>query len=165
MKHLALASALLLLACSTTPPGPSGFPAGSSRDTVVQGMGPPTGEHALPDGGKRLEYSGGTYGRQTMMFDFDASGRLVRSENVRDEAHFNAIAAGMDAGEVLSRIGSPSNTQHVAQQHALWSYRYTAPACQWFRVGVSQDNKVVDTSYAPDPMCADESFFGKNRMQ
>lgn len=160
----ALALAALLAACAAS--GPQRFAPGSTRATVLQGMGAPTAEHPLPAGGRRLEYAGGAFGRQTHMFDFDATDRLLHWQQVRDEAHFNAIQAGMGAGEVLSRIGQPSTTWPIPRQRQLvWSYRYSSPFCQWFMVGMGPDNRVVDTSYGPDPLCEPDDFFDRFRLR
>jgi hypothetical protein len=163
-RALALSLAALLGACAAA--GPQRFPPGSNRATVIEGMGAPSGEHALPAGGRRLEYAGGAFGRQTHMFDFDAAGQLQRWQQVRDEAHFNAIQAGMRADEVLARIGRPSTTWPIPRQKQLvWSYRYNSPFCQWFMVGMGYDDRVIDTSYGPDPLCDDDDFFDRFRLR
>jgi hypothetical protein len=154
--------AALLGACAAS--GPQRFPPGSTRATVMQGMGAPTGEHPLPNGGRRLEYAGGAFGRQTHMFDFDTADRLLRWQQVRDEAHFNAIQAGMRADEVLSRIGRPSTTWAIPRQRQIvWSYRYETHFCQWFMVGMGHDDRVIDTSYGPDPLCDRDDFWDRFR--
>lgn len=158
-----LALAALLAACAA--PGAQ-FAPGSTRATVMQGMGAPTGEHPLAGGGRRLEYAGGAFGRQTHMFDFDAADRLLRWEQVRDEAHFNAIQAGMRADEVLARIGKPSTTWAIPRQRQIvWSYRYNAHFCQWFMVGMGHDDRVIDTSYGPDPLCEPDDFWDRFRLR
>jgi hypothetical protein len=142
------------------------YPPGSNVDTVLRGMGPPTQEHLLPSGGRRLEYAGGTYGRFTYMFDFDASGKLVHVEQVRDEAHFNVIKAGMTSAEVLAQIGRPATTWLIAwQRQVVWSYRYETPFCQWFMVGMSPEGRVVDTAYGPDPLCERDNHFPHMHMR
>ena len=144
--------ALLLAGCATY--SPSRFAPGTPGDTVTQAMGPPAAEHPLPEGGRRLEYSHGTYGRQTFMVDFDAQGRLLRWEQVAAQPHFDAIRAGMTAEEVRSRIGSPSEVWSIPRQHlVVWSYRFDSPFCQWFMVGMGPEDRVKDTSYGPDPLC------------
>ena len=163
-RPLAAALVAALGACAAT--GPQTFPPGSNVGTVTQGMGAPTGEYPLPSGGRRLEYWLGPYARQTYMLDFDASGRLLRSEQVLTEGHFNAILAGMSSAEVLSRIGRPATTWPIPrQQQLVWSYRYQSPFCQWFMVGMGPDNRVVDTSYGPDPLCEPDDFFSRFRMR
>ncbi|WP_280154804.1 hypothetical protein [Piscinibacter sp. XHJ-5] len=153
----ALAAALLMGACAVA--GPRDIPNGSSSASVIGRMGPPSAEHVAASGGRRLEYTGGTFGRFTWMFEFDAGDRLVNAEQVRDEPHFNAIQAGMGSREVLARIGRPSTTWPLSRQRQIvWSYRYDSPFCQWFMVGMGMDNRVVDTAYGPDPICDDDDF-------
>jgi hypothetical protein len=99
------------------------------------------------------------------MLDFDASDRLVKTEQVRTEPQFNAIQPGMTAAEVLARIGKPSTTWPIARQHQIvWSYRYDTPFCQWFMVGMGPEDRVVDTAYGPDPLCSRDNFFDRVRM-
>jgi hypothetical protein len=130
------------------------FEHGSSATSVVARLGPPCSEHALADGGMRLEYATGPYGKSTHLYRFDALGRLVAGEEVLTEAHFATIRAGMSADEVLALIGRPSTTWAIArQQQTVWSYRYQTWICQWFMVGVNPQGMVVDTAYGPDPMC------------
>jgi hypothetical protein len=161
---LTAALAVLLSACAGY--GPQAIPKGSSLESVMQRMGTPTAEHRLPSGLRRLEYATGPFGRQTHVFDFDASGHLVGSDQVLTESHFNAIQAGMTAEEVLARIGKPSTVWAIPRQHQLvWSYRYDTFDCRWFMVGMgTADDKVVDTAYGPDPICDDDGFFGRMRM-
>jgi hypothetical protein len=152
------ALAALLGGCAV--PVGQAFPPGTSIAAVTQRMGPPAGDFALPSGGRRLAYGGGAYSRQTLMFDFDASGQLVRAEQVLDEAHFNTIRAGMTADEVLARIGGPATTWPIPRQHQIvWSYRYDSPFCKWFMVGMGTQGQVVDTAYGPDPLCDADEFF------
>lgn len=159
----ALLLVMLLGACAF--PRPHGFAKGSPAASVIAGMGRPTEEHALASGGRRLEYAGGTYGRQTYMFDFDASDQLVNVEQVLTETRFGAITAGMTASEVLAQIGKPSTTWPIAlQRQIVWSYRYDSPFCKWFMVGMSPEGKVVDTAYGPDPACDHDDIFGRLRL-
>jgi len=163
-NRLLLAVVLAALAGACASPGQR-FAPGSSAASVLQGLGPPTAEHKLASGGRRLEYSGGAYGRKTFMFDFDASDRLAKAEQVWDEAHFNAIRAGMTSEDVLTLIGKPSTTWPIAWQHQIvWSYRYETPFCQWFMVGMGPQGQVVDTAYGPDPMCERENIHDRLGM-
>lgn len=142
---------------------------GSSRDQVIQALGPPTGIYELrqPSGdpawlqvdktgsaARRLEYRGGTYAQSTYMFDFDANDRLLARAQVLDEARFNAIRSGMDQQQVLRALGRPSTIWHLGfQKQNVWAYRYENHFCQWFQVGMGYDGMVVDTAYGPDPIC------------
>lgn len=169
---VSLAVAALLSACATSPP----LPSGASRDQLVQRMGPPSAEFELRNptavspylqidttgtAVRRLEYTGGSFGKFTHMYDFDANGRLLASAQVRTEARFNAITAGMSQDELRRALGHPSNIRGLSfQKQNVWAYRYDSPFCQWFQVGVGYDGKVVDTAYGPDPLCDDDTFSG-----
>ncbi len=145
------------------------LPPGSSSDEVARALGSPSAVHALPtpaadpphllvdpsgQATRRLEYTGGTYGTATYMFDLDAGGQVLARAQVRTPARFNAIGAGMDREQVLRTIGRPSTVWHLAfQSQHVWAYRFESPFCQWFQVGVGYDGRVVDTAYGPDPLC------------
>ncbi|MBX3620000.1 MAG: hypothetical protein KF891_08455 [Rhizobacter sp.] len=135
--------------------GPQSLAPGSSVEAARQSLGAPTGEYPLPDGGRRLEYARGPYGRHTYMLDYDAAGRLLRWEQVLTEARFNTIVPGMDAAQVQALIGHSFEKRVVgwAQKQTVWAYRYETPFCQWFQVGIDEQGKVADTAYGPDPAC------------
>ena len=134
--------------------GPAALAPGTGAETLRARYGVPTARYALPGGAARLEYSGGTYGRQTWMFDVDANGALRKAVQVRSEPAFNAIRAGMTRDEVLLAIGGPSETGYIGwQKQTVWNYRYETPFCQWFQVGLGQDGVVHDTAYGLDPLC------------
>lgn len=131
-------------------------PAGASVVEATRALGKPTGEYTLPTGGKRLEFARGPYGKHTWMLDFDATGALRTTTQVLTEANFDAVRAGMSRDELLRAIGHPSETRPIAwQRQTVWSYRYVSPFCRWFEVGFDTSGKVVDSSYAPDPLCDD----------
>ncbi len=157
----ALLSACMVSACTSY--GPSSLAPGTDLEAATHAMGAPTGDAALPGGGRRLEFARGPYGKHTYMLDFDAQGRLLRWEQVLTEARFNAIRSGMDAAEVRAQLGRASD-QYVVGWHekqTVWAYRYETPFCQWFQVGLNAQGKVVDTAYGPDPLC-DESLATDN---
>ncbi len=159
---LVLWMSVLISACATY--GPQSLPPGASIGSVTQSLGPPTADMALPAGGRRLEYARGPYGKHTYLLDFDDAGRLLRWEQVLTEANFNAIRAGMTSDEVLMRIGHASETGYVGwQKQIVWSYRYESPFCQWFRIGIDTQGRVVDTLYGPDPQCDDNDSFPFSR--
>lgn len=70
---------------------------GTLLEEARQRLGRPAVEHATPQGGRRLLYS---LVLQTQALEFEPQGRLLRSENVLDEANFSRIALGMSRGEV-----------------------------------------------------------------
>jgi hypothetical protein len=136
--------------------GPQSLKPGSSIEAARQALGAPTGEYPQADGGRRLEFARGPYGRHTYMVDFDAAGKLVRWEQVLTEAKFNTVQPGMPASEVQALIGHSFDQRVVGvaeRRQTVWAYRYETPFCQYFQVGIDSQGKVMDTSYGPDPLC------------
>ena len=122
-----------------------------------QRLGRPSVEHALPDGRRRLLYP---MGLQTQALEFDLQGRLVRAENVLDEAHFSRIAPGMSREEVRRQLGNPSRVWGVRYRNqTVWSYSFDDLFCRQFHVGLTPEGAVDDTSYGPDPRCEERRFF------
>jgi hypothetical protein len=149
-------AALIALGGCATSYGPQALKTGASVDEVKAMLGAPTGQYAS-DGGERIEYARGPYGKHTYMLDMDARGHLVRWQQVLSEDRFNALKVGASRDDVLRTLGHPSETSVLPRQRTtLWSYRYETPFCQWFQVGIDAGGKVVDTGYGPDPMCEDK---------
>lgn len=160
---VALASTLVIAGCAGL--GWSAVKVGDRADDVRQRLGAPTAEHVLPGGVRRLEYSGGAFGKFTLMIDTDAQGQVLRAENVRDEVHFDAIRAGITHDELRQRLGSPSRVWGVRyHDQTVWSYRFESPFCRIFNVGITPDGIVEDTSYGPDPVCEDIGRVGGLRL-
>lgn len=148
-----LLGALTLLAACTTPlPAP-----GTPREAVLQAWGVPTGRYALPDGGERLEYAAGPFGRTTWMIDLDAAGRARSTTQVLNETHFvdlMARAPGMTREQVLLELGRPGETQVVGWQGStLWSWRYPTNDCLLFQVQFDRDGKATSAGYNVDRRC------------
>ena len=150
---LALAA---LAACTTFAPG--GLPPGTPIDQARGTFGGVSGEYRLPDGGTRLEFRQGTYGKQTYMLDFDASGRLVSSRQVLTPEIFATIEVGMTAAQVLARIGHPAYVFPVGWQDLqVWNYRFAGMEgdCVVFQVSISNDDRLVtDAGPNTDPACS-----------
>jgi len=154
----AAALSLAVLAGCAATYGPQALKTGASIAEVTTALGQPTARYPSA-GGERLEYARGPYGKHTYMLDFDAQGRLARWEQVLTEPRFNAVQAGTTRDDVLFALGHPADMRVLPVQHRmLWSYRYDAPFCQWFQVGLDAGGKVVDTGYGPDPLCTDLTF-------
>lgn len=66
------ASLFMLTACSSYAP-PADL-SGVTRDQLIARMGRPEMQRPLDGGGTRLEFPGGTYGKQSWFVDLDASG-------------------------------------------------------------------------------------------
>jgi hypothetical protein len=155
VERLAFATATvasLLAACANYAP-PASVQPGQSIDDVTRAYGQPTGRYALPQGGTRLEYARGPYGKHTWMIDADASGRVRSVQQVLTEANFATVQPGETAEDVLRKLGRPSERRGAFRNTELWSYRYDATFCQWFVVTMTPDRRVRDAGYAPDPLC------------
>src|SRR5687768_4922629 len=84
--------ALLLAACAGY--GPSGVRTGDSADTVTKAMGTPTARYSLPQGGTRLEFARGPFGKHTYMVDLDAQGHVTGWNQVLTEPNFESVREG-----------------------------------------------------------------------
>ena len=150
---LALAS---LAACTTMAPG--GLPPGTPIAQARQSFGGVAGEYRLPDGGTRLEFRQGTYGKQTYMLDFDANGVLVSSRQVLTPETFATITPGLTPQQVLMRIGHPAYVFPVGYQKLqVWNYRFGGLEgdCVVFQVSISNVTGVVsDAGPNTDPACS-----------
>jgi hypothetical protein len=148
--------AAVLTACASLRPAgtlPPGTPIAEAR----QSLGGASGEYALPGGGTRLEFRQGSFGRETYMLDFDASGRLVSSRQVLTQQIFATIQPGMTQDDVLERIGRPAFVFPVGwQQSQVWNYRFGGldGDCVVFQVSISNANHTVtETGPNTDPAC------------
>jgi len=148
---LALAAGLGLAGCTGYAPGH--LPAGASLAEVTAQLGPATGRYPLPQGGTRLEYARGPFGKHTYMVDLDAAGLVTGWQQVLTENNFNQIRDGLPRDELLMRLGRPSERRGGGWQGGeVWSYRYEAIFCQWFQVSMI-DGVVRAPAYGPDPIC------------
>ncbi len=148
---LALGLTLALAGCATVGSTAPGTPV----DEVQARHGRPTAVYPRPEGGERLEYGAGSFGVHTWMVDVDASGRLLASTQVRNEAVFETLRPGMTRDEVLFRIGHPSQVRTLPRQnHELWSYLYENPFCLWYQVSIDrQTGRLVSSGNAIHPRC------------
>ncbi len=133
--------------------GTGSLRAGLGADEVIADMGPPTGRYRLPDGGERLEFARGPFGKHTFMVDLGADGRARRWEQVLREDRFNEVVPGMSREALLLRLGHPSEVYGIWRGASVWAWRYESPFCQWFQVTVEPDGTVRDAGYGPDPLC------------
>lgn len=157
VKHLAplcIGAMLAVLGgCGTFAPGglPPGTPIAKARSAPFG----PTGEYALPNGGTRLEFAQGSFGKQTYMLDFDRNGLLVSSQQVLTESNLATIAPGMSADEVLMRFGRPVQVFNVRYPAAqVWNYRFDGGDCIWYQVSIFHaDHRVAQAGIGTDPAC------------
>lgn len=149
-------SGLLLVAAAAacTPLHPP--PPGSTQQAVLQQWGPPTARYTLEGGVTRLEYASGPYGRTTWMVDVDATGRIVQSRQVLNEAEFLRVQSDTTlTRQTLQRwLGTPGERRHGGWQGGeVWSWRYPTNDCLWFQSSIAADGRVTGSSYGIDPRC------------
>lgn len=145
------ATAFAVAACAPLPPA-----SGSDEAGVLRGWGTPTARYALPEGGTRLEYASGPYGRMTWMVDLDRSGRVQRTRQVLGEAEFAQVQAaqGMTRAELLRWLGTPGEHKAVGWMGGeVWSWRYQTNDCLWFQVTLDRTGAVTGSGYGIDPRC------------
>jgi len=153
IRLMTMAAGLALLAgCAGYGP-PAGLRAGAPEAEVVNYMGPPTGHYALPDGGQRLEFARGPYGRDTFMVDVDAQHRVVRWDQVLTPKHFATLHAGMKADDLLRAIGRPSERMGMMRDGQIWSWRYFNSDCLWWQAQLDAQGVVTSAGYGTDPRC------------
>ena len=99
--------------------------AGALRAEVVARLGPPTASFPLPSG-ERLLYSELPAGFAAYNLDFDASGRLVRNEQVLTQARFENLPVGIwTTADVQRTFGAPWRVERVARfEGDIWTYRF-----------------------------------------
>lgn len=153
-----LTGVCLLSACSGY--APTADMTGLNRDQIVARMGPPETTRQI-EGGSRLEFPRGPYGRHTWFVDLDGSGRAIRSEQVLTERHFTQILPGMTADQVREKLGRPGEVQGLGRDRgSFWAYRYENPFCRWFEVEISREQQVRSAGYGEPPECRkqDQTF-------
>lgn len=99
--------------------------AGALRAEVVARLGPPTASFPLPSG-ERLLYSELPAGFAAYNLDFDASGRLVRNEQVLTQVRFENLPVGIcTTADVQRTFGAPLRVERVARfEGDIWTYRF-----------------------------------------
>lgn len=127
---------------------------GQSETQVRSAMGEPTARYRLPAGGQRLEYAFGPYGRETWMVDLDSRGQVTSWAQVLQDSHFAQVHDGMSRDELLLLLGRPADRAPEWQHRETWSWRFPTYQCEWFRVTLSAEQRVLGGgSIMIDPMC------------
>ena len=149
----ALLAACTLAACAGY--GPGDLTPGRPEADVRARMGEPTTQARLPDGGTRLDYARGPYGKHTYRVELDASGRVRRIDQLLSERSFEALPLGIGAADVLDRLGPPSERRGGWRGLGeVWSYRFEDwfSPCRWFQVWLVE-GRVREAGYSTDPVC------------
>ena len=157
-RRLAGAAAALALVALAGCAAPGALPPGTPIADARKSLGGVSGEYPLPDGGTRLEFRQGNFGKQTFMLDFDAKGVLVSSKQVLTPETFATITPGLTPGQVLMRIGHPAFVFPVGYQKLqVWNYRFGGMEgdCIVFQVSISNVTRTVsDAGSVFGPACS-----------
>lgn len=134
---------------------PAALPAGTPIADARGRLAGPVAEYPLPNGGTRLEFAQGSYGREKHMLDFDASGRLVATTQVLTEANLNRMVPGTPRDEVRLQLGRPVSMFAVPWQKLhVWNYRFAGSDCVWYQISISDvTQRVTEASTGLDPAC------------
>lgn len=147
---LAFVTSCLLAACSAP------LQPGQTQELVAKVRGQPSARYALPGGAQRWAYAA-TFGQQTWMVDFDASGKLLRSYPALSDSNFAKIVVGsFDKADIAREFGPPAHTDIVGwgqYTFEVWSYRYQQAdtANSLMHVHFGKDGKVAKYYPGPDP--------------
>lgn len=135
-----LLAAAVLAGCAT--PSASNLKPGASTAEIRAQMGTEVASYALPDGGKRLEFSGS--GARTYMVDVDASGKMTQAVQVLNTDNFRNVKAGMTREQLLMTLGQPSNVAPGGRQGGqVLSWNFQNTQCQWFQVSLAADGRTT----------------------
>jgi hypothetical protein len=144
----------LLAGCSTY--GPGRLAPGQTEADARRELGEPTLRTTLPNGGTRLDYARGPFGKHTYRFELYAAGTVASVSQLLNDNNFESLRPGWSKTEVLDRLGPASETR-VGWRGVgeVWSYRYETVFCRWFQVWLVED-RVREASYSPDPICEEK---------
>ncbi len=143
--------ALLLSACAGYSPNDRLL--GSSREHVIQVMGKPAIEIAIPEG-HLMQYPRGPFGKHTYFVYVNPDDKVERWEQVLYEKNFERIKPGTHRDEVVAIIGPSRDTFGLARDRGyVWNYRYVTPHCFWFQIEFASNDTVRSTGYGRPPEC------------
>jgi hypothetical protein len=142
---------LLLAACASY--GPNDGMLGSSREQIIQILGPPSTELPGPESPVMI-YARGPLGKHTFFVYLNRDGVMERWAQVLNEKNFGQISPGLNRADVVATIGESKETFGLARNRGyVWSYRYVNPHCFWFQVEFSAEDIVRSTGYSKSPEC------------
>jgi hypothetical protein len=151
---LSLTSSLLVVLVMASCASPDRIPNGQTEAEVRQRYGTPLAEVPIP-GGKRLQYVAPPFAQTGYMVDLDASGRVVRAEQVMDDAHFGRVKIGQDTMATVERdFGPPSRVSfyRVSGRNPVWNYKYVQTAFPMMMSVYFDERGVVSRlESGPDP--------------
>lgn len=124
-KFLLFFAVVLLSGCAANPFHGYDIQPGTSRQAVLERMGPPYRVVQLPSG-ERLQYSMQPYGQFAWMVDMDTTGKVVQARQVLTETNFNRIEPGKWTRDDVEReFGRPAWVDGVASwKGPILTYRW-----------------------------------------
>ena len=155
LPALAVALTLVLAGCASNP---EKIAPGTARAEVLEALGRPTATYPL-ENGERLQYSMQPAGQRVYNVDLDANGRLVRAEQVLNEALFpkRIHPDRWTSQDVLREYGRPARIEAEHNFNGrIWVWRY-ADGPVWRLLYIDIDPQGVVRSYSvgdeplPDP--------------
>lgn len=126
MKLPLVAAGTLALAACANPWNTLNVAAGATPDQVVARAGQPTRVLPLPGGGERMQYTMQPLGQYAFNVDVDATGHVVRAQQVLTEANFNRIVPGQwTVADVEREFGPPARVDRVTSFNGnVLTYRW-----------------------------------------
>jgi hypothetical protein len=127
---------------------------GASVDEVLARRGTPWASYQLP-AGQRLLYS--PQPGQVQSFDFDATGRLVRTEQALTRSKFGSIMPGQwRATELQQTFGPPARRAVDGDKGSVWTYFFREYGVYWLaRIHLDAAGLVGRIDFAEDPAADD----------
>ena len=113
---------LLLAGCAH----PELIDMGESEQSVVEQLGQPHAVTPMPDGTKRLTYSGQPFGQDVWWLFLDGSGKVVAREQGLQEKYFSMIQIGKSTKDDVWALWGPCAEEYyfgLVNEHA-WMYRF-----------------------------------------
>lgn len=143
------------------------LPAGTPASEVLAAMGEPAITCPLPDGGRRLVWSGQPFMQASWASDIDAADRSGGVEQVLTDASFARLnQGGWDRDKVRCAFGPPAEISTVGlpgSRQLVWSYAYKQDTV-WnslMHIYFDAAGHVTRHHPGPDPTYdVDERFFG-----
>jgi hypothetical protein len=120
---------------------------GMTQQEVLSRYGTPTRTVALPQGGTRLQYSRQPAGQSVVMVDLDASGRVLRSQEVMTLQAFSRIVPGQwTRADVEREFGPPGAIGRVGNFAGdVLTYRWRDQVDKFFWIFVNAAGVVEKT--------------------
>lgn len=148
---LALLGAMALGGCAGVPQYTQ---VGAAREDVLQKMGPPTATYPLA-AGTRLQYSYGTWGRQTYNIDLDPSGHVAAVTQALQQSVLNSLSGRqLSSADFTRELGPPSSVSKIGSYSGdIWTWRYwDAGIARLFHAYVDGQGMVTRTLSTDEPV-------------